>query len=194
MATPHGLAVPNIKDVQVGGGVGVWVGGWVGGAAATCAQPLPWHAGCAPCALAPCFLYIRKDVSIVLGTARDRAVPLPALQDKTVLELAGELARLQAAAAANRLSPEDVAGGTFSISNIGAIGGTYATPLVNPPEASGEGVLATGGWRGRRLLPPRATAAGWDATGWQPRLPPLPSCGSRCACWDPPPALSTHSI
>jgi 2-oxoisovalerate dehydrogenase E2 component (dihydrolipoyl transacylase) len=28
----------------------------------------------------------------------------------------------------------DISGGTFTISNIGTIGGTYATPLVNPPE------------------------------------------------------------
>jgi hypothetical protein len=57
-----------------------------------------------------------------------------ALQDKSVLELAHELARLQGAAAANQLSMQDVSGGTFSLSNIGTIGGTYATPLVNSPE------------------------------------------------------------
>ena len=40
-------------------------------------------------------------------------------------------------ARAAALRPEDVSGGTFTISNIGTVGGTYATPLVNPPEASG---------------------------------------------------------
>ena len=43
---------------------------------------------------------------------------------------------------AHRLPPHppapqaDITGGTFTISNIGTIGGTYATPLVNPPEVS----------------------------------------------------------
>lgn len=59
-------------------------------------------------------------------------------QDKTVPQLAAELLRLQAAAAANKLSAGDTSGGTFTLSNIGSIGGTYATPLVNPPEASRE--------------------------------------------------------
>lgn len=51
-----------------------------------------------------------------------------------MLQLASELAALAAAAADNRLTPADVAGSTFSISNIGTMGGTYATPLVNSPE------------------------------------------------------------
>lgn len=52
-----------------------------------------------------------------------------------MLELAAELGRLQAAAAANKLTQADTSGGTFTLSNIGTIGGTYATPLVNVPEA-----------------------------------------------------------
>lgn len=60
----------------------------------------------------------------------------PTLQDKSILELAAELGRLQAAAAANKLAQADTSGGTLTLSNIGSIGGTYATPLVNPPEAS----------------------------------------------------------
>ena len=95
----------------------------------------------------------------------------PQVQDKSIVDIATELARLQALAAAGRISPQDVAHGTISISNIGAagsvhshsaehshshltciqlspdtstrlpppyfagsIGGTYATPIVTPPE------------------------------------------------------------
>lgn len=62
------------------------------------------------------------------------------------MEIAAELARLQAAAAANQLRPEDIRGGTFTLSNIGTVGGTYTTPLVNPPEVSV-------GWEVQPLVP-----------------------------------------
>ena len=39
-------------------------------------------------------------------------------------------------AQAGRLGQEDLSGGTLTVSNIGAIGGTYATPLVNVPEVA----------------------------------------------------------
>lgn len=57
-------------------------------------------------------------------------------QQKSIPEIASELNRLQAAAASNQLRPEDIKGGTFTLSNIGTVGGTYATPLVNPPESA----------------------------------------------------------
>ena len=67
------------------------------------------------------------------------------MQAKTLPQLAGELGELQASAAANRLRPDQLAGGTFTLSNIGTIGGTYASPLVNPPEV-GAGPAAARGW------------------------------------------------
>lgn len=64
--------------------------------------------------------------------------PLPRMAQvgaKSVYDIAEELALLQLLAAANRLPAEALSGGTATISNIGTLGGTYATPLVNPPEA-----------------------------------------------------------
>jgi 2-oxoisovalerate dehydrogenase E2 component (dihydrolipoyl transacylase) len=61
---------------------------------------------------------------------------IKAVQERSIVGIARELARLQAAAAAGRLGQADLAGGTLTVSNIGAIGGTYATPLVNVPEAA----------------------------------------------------------
>ncbi|KAI3424744.1 hypothetical protein D9Q98_008133 [Chlorella vulgaris] len=86
--------------------------------------------------------HARCNLGVAMATPHGLAVPnIKDVQDKTVLQLAGELRRLQEAAAANRLATADVTGGTFSISNIGAIGGTYATPLVNPPEVA---IMAVG--------------------------------------------------
>lgn len=125
MNTPHGLAVPNIKAVQVR-------------TAASC------RTLCRPgCPLVyPSFNqpFMHSFMHSLIRAGCSHASSSHLLQSKSVAELAAELARLQAAAAANKLSQADVSGGTFTLSNIGTIGGTYATPLVNPPEASlGEG-------------------------------------------------------
>lgn len=55
---------------------------------------------------------------------------------KSILEIAAELTRLTDAAREGRVSPADLKGGTITISNIGAIGGTVATPIINKPEVA----------------------------------------------------------
>lgn len=47
-----------------------------------------------------------------------------------------ELARLQQLALDNKLTSEDISGGTITLSNIGAIGGKFGSPLLNLPEVS----------------------------------------------------------
>ena len=54
----------------------------------------------------------------------------------SILQIAQEVSRLAEAARSGRVSPADLQGGTISISNIGALGGTYASPVVNPPEVA----------------------------------------------------------
>ncbi|MEH6650453.1 MAG: dihydrolipoyllysine-residue acetyltransferase [Motiliproteus sp.] len=54
----------------------------------------------------------------------------------SILEIAQEVTRLAESARSGRVSPADLQGGTISISNIGALGGTYAVPVVNPPEVA----------------------------------------------------------
>ncbi|WP_259650870.1 2-oxo acid dehydrogenase subunit E2, partial [Shewanella sp. MBTL60-112-B1] len=44
--------------------------------------------------------------------------------------------RLTTAARSGRVSPNDLKGGSISISNIGALGGTVATPIINKPEGA----------------------------------------------------------
>nr|XP_039273236.1 lipoamide acyltransferase component of branched-chain alpha-keto acid dehydrogenase complex, mitochondrial-like [Styela clava] len=58
------------------------------------------------------------------------------VQNKSILEVAHEVIRLQNAGLDNKLHPNDLSGGTFSISNIGSIGGTYAHPVIFPPQVA----------------------------------------------------------
>ncbi|WP_336273813.1 2-oxo acid dehydrogenase subunit E2 [Vreelandella indica] len=54
----------------------------------------------------------------------------------TLLEIAREVGRLTTSAREGRVDQADLKGGTISISNIGALGGTYAAPIINAPEAA----------------------------------------------------------
>jgi 2-oxoisovalerate dehydrogenase E2 component (dihydrolipoyl transacylase) len=52
------------------------------------------------------------------------------VNSRNVLSIAAELVRLQALAQAGKLSPQDMSGGTITVSNIGNIGGTYLSPVI----------------------------------------------------------------
>ncbi|AZQ10510.1 dihydrolipoyllysine-residue acetyltransferase [Shewanella khirikhana] len=58
------------------------------------------------------------------------------VQSKSILDVAREITRLTEAARSGRVTPADLKGGTISISNIGALGGTVATPIINKPEVA----------------------------------------------------------
>ena len=53
-----------------------------------------------------------------------------------ILDVAREVTRLVDAARSGKINPADLKGGTITISNIGAIGGTVATPIINMPEVA----------------------------------------------------------
>ena len=79
----------------------------------------------------------RVNVGVAIATPEGLVVPnIKDAAHKSIADITAELTALQEAAAANLLTPEDVSGGTFTLSNIGSIGGTYATPLTNPPEVA----------------------------------------------------------
>ncbi len=58
------------------------------------------------------------------------------VQNKSILDLATDITRLTNDARSGRVQAADLKGGTITISNIGAIGGTVATPIINKPEAA----------------------------------------------------------
>jgi len=85
-----------------------------------------------------------------LGVAVDtpRGLLVPVIRDvdkKNIIDLAVELTELAAKARDGKISPSDLQGGTFTLTNLGGIGGTYFTPIVNHPEVAilgvGRGVM-----------------------------------------------------
>lgn len=58
------------------------------------------------------------------------------MQAKSILEVAADITRLTNDARSGRVAPADLKGGSISISNIGALGGTVATPIINKPEVA----------------------------------------------------------
>lgn len=77
------------------------------------------------------------NIGVAMDTPRGLIVPnVKDCQDRSILSIAEELGRLQALAAAGKLGEEDLKGGTFTLSNIGAIGGTYASPVLVVPQVA----------------------------------------------------------
>ena len=77
------------------------------------------------------------DVGVATATDAGLMVPVVRNVDETgLLELASRVNELADKARERSIALEELRGGTFSITNFGAIGGEYATPLVNPPETA----------------------------------------------------------
>jgi pyruvate dehydrogenase E2 component (dihydrolipoamide acetyltransferase) len=105
-----------------------------------------------------------------IGVAVDTpdGLVVPVIRDvdrKGVLELSQELSAVSARMRAGKITPTDIQGASFSISNLGSLGGTGFTPIVNAPEVAILGVA-------RSSMKPV-----WDGTAFQPRLI-LPLCVS----------------
>ncbi|CAK7333320.1 unnamed protein product [Dovyalis caffra] len=77
------------------------------------------------------------NIGIAMATPSGLVVPnIKNVQSLSILEITKELSRLQQLALANKLNPEDITGGTITLSNIGAIGGKFGAPILNLPEVA----------------------------------------------------------
>ncbi len=77
------------------------------------------------------------DIGIAVQTEKGLMVPVLRNTEKMGLaEIEKEIANLAAKARSNRLSIEEMTGGTFTITNGGVFGSLFSTPIINPPQAA----------------------------------------------------------
>ena len=84
-------------------------------------------------------IIVKEYVNLGIAVDTDQGLMVPVIRDadkKSVLDLAKELEQLAAKARDRKISAEEMKGGTFTISNQGAIGGGHFTPIVNKPEVA----------------------------------------------------------
>jgi pyruvate/2-oxoglutarate dehydrogenase complex dihydrolipoamide acyltransferase (E2) component len=87
------------------------------------------------------------NIGIAVDTERGLVVPVLRNVDRmSIPEIARQLGEMAENVRDNNFSVEELRGGTFTISNLGAIGGTYSTPIINTPETA---ILLAG--RSRKL-------------------------------------------
>ena len=102
------------------------------------------------------------NVGVAVDTPNGLVVPvIKNANEKSIKELAHELTTLSEKARDKKLLPSEMEGGCFTISSLGGIGGTYFTPIVNPPEvailgisrSTAEPVFMESKFRKRLILP-----------------------------------------
>jgi pyruvate dehydrogenase E2 component (dihydrolipoamide acetyltransferase) len=77
------------------------------------------------------------NIGVAVDTPRGLVVPvIQNVESKSIIELAVELGEIAATAREGKLKPEQMTGGTFTLTNLGGIGGTAFTPIVNTPEVA----------------------------------------------------------
>jgi pyruvate dehydrogenase E2 component (dihydrolipoamide acetyltransferase) len=88
-------------------------------------------------------LILKRYIHIGVAVDTENGLIVPVLRDadrKGLFQLAEELQELGEKARNRKLRPDDLEGGSFSISSLGGIGGTFFTPIVNHPEVAVLGV------------------------------------------------------
>ena len=81
----------------------------------------------------------KQYINIGVAVDTDRGLLVPVIRDvdkKNIVELAAEMTQLSKKARDKKLTPDEMQGGTFTITNLGGIGGTGFSPIVNHPEVA----------------------------------------------------------
>jgi pyruvate dehydrogenase E2 component (dihydrolipoamide acetyltransferase) len=106
-------------------------------------------------------LVVKRERHLGFAADTPNGLVVPVIHDvdqKGLLELAGELTELSGKARAGKLGPKDISGAVFTISSLGGIGGTAFTPIVNLPQVAILGVV-------RSAMKPV-----WNGSDFEPRL------------------------
>ncbi len=86
---------------------------------------------------------LKKRYNIGIAANTDEGLMVPVIHDadaKTIFELAAEIAQLADKARNGKLAHDEISGGTFTITNVGSVGGLFTFPVINYPEV---GILGT---------------------------------------------------
>ena len=105
-----------------------------------------------------------NQIDIGIAVAAEQGLLVPVIRgagDKSVEEIAADGARLVDDARHGRLSPDDMIGGTFTISNLGMFGVSRFTAIINPPQVA---ILAVG------AIENKVVASGADSFAVRPQL------------------------
>ncbi len=104
-------------------------------------------------------LILKRYYNIGFAADTPNGLVVPVIKDadkKGVMQIAAEASAFAAKARDGKLGPADMTGGTFSISSLGGIGGTYFTPIINAPEVAILGVCRSTirpVWRDNAFVP-----------------------------------------
>ena len=84
-------------------------------------------------------IVFKKYVNIGVAVDTDRGLLVPVIRNadaKNIVQLAAELSQLSEKARTRKIALEEMQGGSFSVSNLGGIGGTAFSPIINAPEVA----------------------------------------------------------
>ena len=106
----------------------------------------------------------KQYINVGVAVDTDRGLLVPVIRDvdkKNIVELAAELTQISRKAKDKKITPAEMEGGTFTITNLGGIGGTGFSPIVNYPEvailglsrSSMEPIWMNGKFEPRQVLP-----------------------------------------
>lgn len=104
---------------------------------------------------------LRNEIHMGIAVATPDGLTVPVLRNpdqKSIKQISKELGELGQKARDKKLSPKDLQGANFTISSLGAIGGTAFTPLVNWPQVAILGIS------------PATMQPVWNGEGFDPRL------------------------
>jgi len=109
-------------------------------------------------------LFQKEYVHIGIAVDTPHGLMVPVIRDadkKGLFDIAADITDLASRAQDRKVRPEEMGGASISISNLGGIGGTAFTPIVNPPEVAILGITRT------------ETIPLWENDAWQP-VPMVP--------------------